>query len=94
MKEIKESKKESIIEYINTLTKIEENEKISSYQNSIPSSIYSYVKTDEDELIKKETVNSKNKQKKKLTEEERFKLIEKRKMQYLNWLRIHRFRKI
>ena len=83
MKEIKESKKESKIEYINTLTKIEENEKISSYQNSIPSSIYSYVKTDEDELIKKETVNSKNKQKKKLTEEERFKLIEKRKKQYL-----------
>ena len=84
MKAIKESKKETKNEYINTLTKIEENEKISSYQNSIPSSVYSYVKTDEDENNKKENINSKNKQKKPpLTEEERFKLIEKRKKQYI-----------
>ena len=81
-KETKKEKKEKKEEYINTLTKIEENEKV-SYQNSIPSSIYSYVKTDEDEILKKENIDVKKPKKKQLTEEERLQLAEKRKKQYI-----------
>ena len=87
-KEQKEEKKEPIEtkktkkEKKNLLAKIEENEKV-SYQNSLPSSVISYVRTEEDEILKKENINPKKDEKKILTDEERLKLHEKKKKQFI-----------